>query len=176
MLKKIIILLIMTIFTTLFATNITIKFKNGKTISGEIKKIEAAKYDGSLKMETSYITLASGTSELRTQIKNIKSIKFVKSGDISCFEDSRFAPVRKFCTQKSQYTATLKKKGKRKNKIEVIDDRKFIITLKNQKEPIQFFIHKIKLSNAKQQKKTYNDLTQEVLKLSKDGIKEITFK
>jgi hypothetical protein len=173
--KKFIFIMLLFSISLLFAQQVTIKLKNGKTIVDDITKIEASNYDGTFKMETSYMTLASGTSELRTQIKDIKSIKFVKSGDVSCFEDSRFAPIRKYCTIKSQYIVTLRKK-KKKKKIEVIDNRKFFITLKKSKKTLSFFLHKIKVSNEKQPKKTYNDLTQQVLNFSKDGIDEILFK
>lgn len=171
------IFLVLTFFMPIFAQKVTIVMKNGKKVSGEIEKIEVSDADGLNKMDETMIEAASGVTELRLKIREIKSISYKSSGDVSCFEDSRFAPIRKICTMKAKYMIKMKKKDKKNKNIEVTDDRLFYFHLKGIKEPVKFFLYKIKVTNKGREDKTsYPDLEREVLKHSKNRVKQIIFK
>jgi len=169
--------LVLAFFMPIFAQKVTFVMKNGKKVKGEIEKIEVSDADGLNKMDDTMINAASGVNELRLKIRDIKQITFKSSDDVSCYEDSRFAPIRKICTMKAKYYIAMKKKGKKKEKIEVSDDRLFYFYLKGKKEPVKLFLYKIKVTNKdREDKVSYPDLEREVLKHNKDGVKKIIFK
>jgi hypothetical protein len=160
-----------------FADKVTLIMKHGKKVSGEIEKIEVSDADGLNKMDTTTINAASGTSEMLLKISEIKSIDFKSSDDVSCYEDSRFAPTRKVCTMKAKYFIQMKKPEKKKEKVEVTDDRMFYFYIKGVKEPVKFFLYKIKVTNkGREDKISYPELEREVLKHNKEGVKNILFK
>ena len=170
------VLLVLAFFMPIFAQKATFVMKNGKKISGEIERIEVSDADGLNKMDETMINAASGVNEIRLKIREIKSITFKSSNDVSCYEDSRFAPIRKICTMKAKYLINMKKKDKKNKKIEIEDDRLFYFHLKGQKEPIKLFLYKIKVTNkGREDKVSYSDLEREVLKHNKNGVKKIIF-
>ena len=169
-------ILLMTLSLPVYADKVTLLLKSGKKVKGEIVKIEVSAANGANKMETTTINAAQGVNELMLKLRDIKQISFKSADDVSCYEDSRFAPIRKTCTMKSLYYVTLKKKPKSKEKIEITDNRIFYFHLKGKKEPINFFLYKIKITNEGREKETtYSVLEQEVLKHRKDGVKKIIF-
>lgn len=169
--------LVLAFFMPLFAQKVTFVMKNGKKVSGEIEKIEVSDADGLNKMDDTMLNAASGVNELRLKIREIKQITFKSSDDVSCYEDSRFAPIRKICTMKAKYMIKMKKKDKKNKKIEVTDDRLFYFHLKGKKEPVKFFLYKIKVTNkGREDKASYPDLEREVLKHNKNSVKKIIFK
>ena len=171
------IFLVLVFFMPVFAQKVTLFMKNGKKICGEIEKIEVSDADGLNKMDETMINAASGVNELRLKIREIKDITFKSSDDVSCYDDSRFAPVRKICTMKAKYMITMKKKDKKVKNIEVTDDRLFYFYLKGKKEPVKFFLYKIKVTNKdREDKVSYPDLEREVLRHNKEGVKKVTFK
>ena len=169
--------LVLAFFLPVFAQKVTFVMKNGKKISGDIEKIEVSDADGLNKMDETMINAASGVNELRLKIREIQNITFKKSDDVSCYDDSRFAPVRKVCTMKANYLIMMKKKDNKNKNIEVTDDRLFYFYLKGKKEPVKFFLYKIKVTNKdREDKVSYPDLEREVLKHNKDGVRKIIFK
>ena len=107
---------------------------------------------------------------------DIKEINFKSSDDVSCFEDGRFVPVRKFCSMKSLYQIVPKVKGENKEAIEIEDDKVFFFHIEGEKTPVAAFFYKIQVSNeGNESKKDYPDLEREVLSFSKNGIKKIVF-
>ena len=107
---------------------------------------------------------------------DIKEIEFKSSDDVSCFEDGRFVPVRKFCSMKSLYHIVPKVKGESKEPIEIEDDKVFFFHIEGEKSPVAAFFYKIQASNeGNESKKDYPDLEREVLSLSKNGVKKIIF-
>lgn len=169
--------LVITFFLPVFADKVTFVMKQGKKISGEIEKIEVSDADGLNKMDTTTINAARGVSEMLLMIREIKSINFKSSDDVSCHEDSRFAPTRKICTMNAKYFIQMKKPDKKKEKIEVTDDRIFYFYLKGRKEPVKFFLYKIKVTNkGREDKVSYPELERETLKHNREGVKNILFK
>ena len=169
--------LVIAFFMPVFADKVTFIMKHGKKISGEIEKIEVSDADGLNKMDTTTINAASGVSEMLLKIREIKSIDFKSSDDVSCYEDSRFAPTRKVCTMKAMYFIQMKNPEKKKEKIEVTDDRMLYFYLKGRKEPVKFFLYKIEVTNkGREDKISYRELEREVLKHNKEGVKNILFK
>ncbi len=161
----------------LFAENVTITLKNGKTVSGKIVKIEAAQIGSKSLTETTTISAAQGVNELMLKFSDIKEIDFKSSDDVSCFEDGRFVPVRKFCSMKALYHIVPKVKGESKEPVEIEDNRVFFIHIEGEKSPVTAFFYKIQVSNeGNESKKDYPDLEREVLELSKNNIKKIVFK
>lgn len=169
-------LLIFLSVSMLFAQNVTVTLKNGKTISGKITKIESAQLGGKSIVEATSVLSAQGVNELMILFKDVKEIDFKSSDDVSCYDDSRFVPVRKVCTMKSLYHVTLKTPGESKEPIEVVDDKVFFFHIEGQKAPVPAFFYKIMVTNeGNEAKKDYPDLEREVLELSKNGIKKISF-
>lgn len=161
----------------LFAENVTITLKNGKTVSGKIVKIEAAQIGSKSLAETTTISAAQGVNELMLKFSDIKEIEFKSSDDVSCFEDGRFVPVRKFCSMKALYHIVPKVKGESKEPVEIEDNRVFFIHIEGEKSPVTAFFYKIQVSNeGNESKKDYPDLEKEVLELSKNNVKKIVFK
>lgn len=161
----------------LFAENAAITLKNGKTISGKIVKIEAAQPGSKSLAETTTISAAQGVNELMLKFADIKEIDFKSSDDVSCFEDGRFVPVRKFCSMKALYHIVPKVKGESKEPIEIEDSKVFFIHIEGEKSPVAAFFYKIQVSNeGNESKKDYPDLEREVLELSRNNIKKIVFK
>ena len=161
----------------LFAENATITLKNGKTISGKIVKIEAAQLNSKSLAETTTISAAQGVNELMLKFSDIKEINFKSSDDVSCFEDGRFVPVRKFCSMKALYHIVPKVKGESKEPIEIEDNRVFFIHIEGEQSPVTAFFYKIQVSNeGSEDKKDYPDLERDVMALSKSAVKKIVFK
>lgn len=177
--KKIFVIIVI-LFTDflLFADGTAVfALKNGKSVSGKIVKIEAASLNGKSISEVKSLNAAQGVDELMIQFKDIKEIVFKSSDDVSCFEDGRFVPVRKFCSQKSLYHLRLKTPSQNKNPIEVTDDRAFYFYIEGKKEPLKISFYKIQVSSEGRENKTdYPDLEKEVVNFSKNGVKKITFK
>lgn len=168
---------ILLVSSFLFAENATITLKNGKTISGKIVKIEAAQLDSKSLSETTTISAAQGVNELMLKFADIKEIVFKSSDDVSCFEDGRFVPVRKYCSMKALYHIVPKVKSESKEPIEIEDNKVFFIHIEGEKSPVAAFFYKIQVSNeGNESKKDYPDLEREVLELSKNNIKKIVFK
>ena len=168
---------ILLVSSFLFAENATITLKNGKTISGKVVKIEAAQIDSKSLAETTTISAAQGVNELMLKFADIKEINFKSSDDVSCFEDGRFVPVRKFCSMKALYHIVPKVKSESKEPIEIEDNKVFFIHIEGEKSPVAAFFYKIQVSNeGNESKKDYPDLEREVLELSKNNIKKIVFK
>ncbi|MBP5201561.1 hypothetical protein J6253_02365 [bacterium] len=168
---------ILFVSSLLFAENVTITLKNGKTVSGKIVKIEAAQIGSKSLAETTTISAAQGVNELMLKFSDIKEIDFKSSDDVSCFEDGRFVPVRKFCSMKALYHIVPKVKGESKEPVEIEDNRVFFIHIEGEKTPVAAFFYKIQVSNeGNESKKDYPDLEREVLELSKNNIKKIVFK
>ena len=170
--KKIFLFLTVLLVSSLvFAQNATITLKTGKTISGKIVKIESAPLNSKSLSETTTIMAAQGVNELMLKFADVKS-----SDDVSCFEDGRFVPVRKFCSMKSLYQIVPKVKGESKEAIEIEDDKVFFFHIEGEKTPVAAFFYKIQVSNeGNESKKDYPDLEREVLSLSKNGVKKIVF-
>ncbi len=168
---------ILLVSSFLFAENATITLKNGKTISGKVLKIEAAQLDSKSLSETTTISAAQGVNELMLKFADIKEIVFKSSDDVSCFEDGRFVPVRKYCSMKALYHIVPKVKSESKKPIEIEDNKVFFIHIEGEKSPVAAFFYKIQVSNeGNESKKDYPDLEREVLELSKNNIKKIVFK
>jgi len=175
--KKLIVLLFI-VFTVsvVSADKVSINLKSGKSVNGKLMKIEAGTIDGKNLAETVSINAAQGVNELLIQISDIKEIVFKSCDDVSCFEDGRFAPLRKFCSMKSLYYITLKKPGKSKEPIEITDDRVFFFHVQGAKEPVKAAFYKIQVSSeGRENKVDYPDLEREVLNYKKNGIKKIKF-
>jgi len=169
------VLLIALFSFTLFAQKASIAMKNGKNISGKITKIEAGEPGGKSLSEVSSINAAQGTNELMIQIRDIKEIVFKSHDDVSCFEDGRFVPLRKFCSMKSIYHAVLKTPSKEKVPVEITDDRMFLFHIEGVSEPVMIFFYKIQASSeGREDKVDYPDLEREVMTLNKNGVKKIT--
>lgn len=168
---------ILLVSSFLFAENATITLKNGKTISGKVLKIEAAQLDSKSLSETTTISAAQGVNELMLKFADIKEIVFKSSDDVSCFEDGRFVPVRKYCSMKALYHIVPKVKSESKEPIEIEDNKVFFIHIEGEKSLVAAFFYKIQVSNeGNESKKDYPDLEKEVLELSKNNIKKIVFK
>ena len=169
-------LLVMLTASLVFAQNATITLKNGRKISGKIVKIEAAQPGSKSLIETTTISGAQGVNELMLKFADIKEIDFKSSDDVSCFEDGRFVPVRKFCSMKALYHIIPKVKGESKEAIEIEDDKVFFFHIEGEKTPVTAFFYKIQVSNeGNESKKDYPDLEREILSLSRNGIKKIVF-
>ena len=175
--KKIFLFLtVLLVSSLLFAENATITLKNGKKISGKIVKIEAAPLNSRSMIETKTISAAQGVNELMLKFADIKEIEFKSSDDVSCFEDGRFVPVRKFCSMKSLYHIVPKVNVESKDPVEIEDDKVFFFHIEGEKTPVAAFFYKIQVSNeGNETKKDYPDLEREVLSLSRNGIKKIVF-
>lgn len=175
--KKIIVILsVIFLSFTVFAQKATITMKNGKVVKGKVLKIEAGTIDGKNLSEASSLNAAQGTNELMLQIKDVKEIVFKSHDDVSCFEDGRFVPVRKFCSMKTLYNVALKTPSEDKNPIELTDDRVFFFHIEGVKEPVTVFFYKIQVSSEKREEKVdYPDLEREVLNFNKNGVKKIVF-
>ncbi|MCK5808516.1 hypothetical protein KAH37_06000 [bacterium] len=177
--KKLVTLLMVVLFgNLLFAGSATIIFLNGKKVKGKIVKVEAGEVGAEYKGTAYALTVAEGTAELRIPLEEIKVVQLKSQADVSCFEDGTMTPIRKFCTARSTYNATLQqKKGKKGKRIaEVVDERMFYFYFEGKKEPVQVIFAKIKVSNAgKEGSVGYPDLEQKVLKMQKAGVKKIIF-
>ena len=174
--KMILLISILFLFAFLSAENAVITLKNGKTVSGKIVKIEAAQFGSKSLSETKTIAGAQGVNELMLKFSDIKEIEFKSSDDVSCFEDGRFVPVRKFCSIKALYHIVPKVKSESKDPIEIEDNRVFFIQIEGEKSPVSAFFYKIQVSNeGNEAKKDYPDLEREVVALNKNGIKKIVF-
>ena len=167
---------VLLVSSLVFAQNATITLKTGKTISGKIVKIEAAPLNSKSLSEATTVMAAQGVNELMLKFADIKEINFKSSDDVSCFEDGRFVPVRKFCSMKSVYQIVPKVKGESKEAIEIEDDKVFFFHIEGEKTPVAAFFYKIQVSNeGNESKQDYPDLEREVLSLSKNGVKKIVF-
>ncbi|HSW60944.1 MAG TPA: hypothetical protein VLJ60_09105 [bacterium] len=175
--KRFLVILSVLLFSTvLFAQKASFVMKNGKTVSGKITKVEAGTVDSKNLSETSSLNAAQGTNELMIQISDIKEIVFKNHDDVSCFEDGRFVPVRKFCSMKTLYYIIPKTPSKDKNPIELTDDRVLFFHVEGQKEPVTLFFYKIQVSSeGREDKVDYPDLEREVMNFNKNGVKKITF-
>ena len=176
--KKIFVFLaVLLVSSMVFAQNATITLKTGKKISGKIVKIEAAQLSNTKSLsETTTISAAQGVNELMLKFADIKETDFKSSDDVSCFEDGRFVPVRKFCSMKALYHIVPKVKGESKEPIEIEDNKVFFIHIEGEKSPVAAFFYKIQVSNeGNESKKDYPDLEREVLELNKNGVKKIVF-
>lgn len=159
-----------------FADKVSVLLKNGKNISGKVTKIEAGSIDGKNIVEVSSINAAQGVNEILIQIKDIKEVVFKSSDDVSCFEDGRFVPVRKYCSMKAVYHVILKTPSKDKTPIEISDERMFIFHIEGEKEPVKVGFYKILVSNeGREDKVDYPDLEREVITFNKSNIKKLSF-
>ncbi len=164
-------------FQMISAQNAVFTMKNGKTVSGKITKIEAGEFHGKSFTETTSINGFRGTSDLSFQFKDIREIVFKSSDDVSCFEDGRFVPLRKFCNMRAEYVLILKDPGGNKAPVELSDNRLFIFHIEGRKEPLRLFFSRIQVSNEGREKDTdYPDLEREVLNHRNNGVRKITFK
>lgn len=167
---------VLVLFQTVFADKISISLKNGKTSAGTVTKIEAGSIDGKGGVEVTAINAAQGVNEILVQIKDIKEIVFKSSDDVSCFEDGRFVPVRKYCSMKSIYHIVLKTPSKDKTPIEISDDRMFTFHIEGAKEPVKGVFYKVLVtSEGREDKVDYPDLEREVMEFSRNNIKKISF-
>jgi hypothetical protein len=174
--KLIVMFFIVFAVSFVFADKVSIHLKSGKSVNGKMVKIEAGSIDGKNLTETTSINAAQGMNELLIQISDIKEIVFKSGDDVSCFEDGRFIPLRKFCSMKSIYYITLKKPSKSKEPIEITDDRVFFFHVQGTKEPVKAAFYKIQVSSeGREDKVDYPDLEREVLSYKKNGIKKIKF-
>lgn len=159
-----------------FADKVSVLLKNGKSVSGTVTKIEAGSIDGKNIVEVSSINAAQGVNEILVQIKDVKEIVFKSSDDVSCFEDGRFVPIRKYCSMKSVYHVILKTPSKDKTPIEISDERMFIFHVEGAKEPIKVGFYKVLVSNeSREDKVDYPDLEREVMEFSRNNIKKLSF-
>ncbi|HNW82767.1 MAG TPA: hypothetical protein PKG52_07745 [bacterium] len=163
-------------FQFVFADKVSVLLKNGKSVSGTVTKVEAGSIDGKNVVEVSSINAAQGVNEILVQIKDIKEIIFKSSDDVSCFEDGRFVPVRKYCSMKSVYHVILKTPSKEKTPIEISDERMFIFHIEGAKEPVKVGFYKVLVSNENREDKVdYPDLEREVMEFSRNNIKKLSF-
>jgi len=175
--KLIIFLASVLLFQVISAQSAVFIMNNGKKITGKITKIEAGEFDGKSLFEANAIAGFRGTSDLNFQISDIKEINLKKTEDVSCFEDGRFVPLRKFCSMRMEYTLVLKNPGENKDPVELSDNRLFIFHIEGEKEPLKIFFSRIQVSNeGKEDKTDYPDLEREVVKYRNNGVKKITFK
>lgn len=174
--KIVVIFFVFLMVQSVFAQKITASFKNGKTVSGNITKIEAGGIDGKNVVEITSMNAAQGVNELLVQIKDIKEIVLKSSDDVSCFEDGRFVPIRKYCSMKSLYYVILKTPLKDKTPVEISDERIFIFHVEGVAEPIKVGFYKILMSSeGRETKVDYPDLEREVMEFNKKGIKKLSF-
>lgn len=160
---------------SMFAQKATFILKNGKSVSGKITKIETGELGGKNLSEVSSVNAAQGTNELLLQIKDIKEIVFKSHDDVSCFEDGRFVPLRKFCSMKTIYHAVMKTPSQIKEPIELTDNRVFFFHIEGVKTPLTVFFYNIQVSTeGREEKVDYPDLEREVMDFSKNGVKKIT--
>lgn len=170
------VLFVFLVFQMVFADKVSVSLKNGKAVSGTITKIEAGSIDGKNVVEVTSINAAQGVNEILIQIKDIKEIVFKSSDDVSCFEDGRFVPIRKYCSMKSVFHVILKIPSKDKTPIEISDERVFVFHVEGSKEPIKAGFYKVLVSNeGREDKVDYPDLEREVMQFSKNGIKKLSF-
>lgn len=170
------IIVVLLLFQAVFADKISINLKNGKNAAGTVTKIEAGSIDGKSGVEVTSINAAQGVNEILVQIKDIKEIVFKSNDDVSCFEDGRFVPVRKYCSMKSVYHIILKTPSKDKTPIEISDDRMFTFHIEGAKEPVKGVFYKVLVtSEGREDKVDYPDLEREVLEFGRNNIKKISF-
>ncbi len=162
--------------STLLGAKATIRTADKTLSKTDVIKIESARYDGTSKKEGSYINVAQGTNEFMLPMKKIKSIELKTPGEISCYEDSSFSPIRTFCTKRNRYEVTLRKPTKSKAPVEVVDDQAFLFTVSGEKDPIKTFFYKIKVSNQGNEGKTsQKQLVEQIEKIEKRAIIKINF-
>ncbi len=163
-------------FSYLSAQEATITLVNGKTIKAKIAKIEAEKYNGTGRETVREISVVQGSSEYLLSFDKIASMRLVETDDMSCFEDSNYKPTREFCTRKLVYEVKLKTTDKNKQKIEIVDDRKFIFSFAEKVEPVSTFFYKITASDeGKEAEINLKDLESRVKEAQQNGIKTIIF-
>ncbi len=168
-------------FSTFFvlflsAQEATITLVSGKTIKAKIAKIEAEKYNGTGRETVREISVVQGSSEYMLSFDKIASMRLVETDDMSCYEDSNYKPTREFCTRKLVYEVKLKTPEKNKQKIEIVDDRKFIFSFADKTDPVVTFFYKITASDeGKETELSIKDLESRVKDFQQNGIKTITF-
>jgi hypothetical protein len=165
------------LFNTILAQSAVFTMNNGKKISGKITKVEAGEFDGKSLFEATSVAGFRGTSDLNFQISDIKEINLKSSDPVSCFEDGRFTPLRKFCNMRMEYFLVLKNPGDNKEPVELSDNRLFLFHIEGQKEPVKIFFSRIQVSSeGREDKVDYPDLEREVIGFRNNGVKKITFK
>ncbi len=171
---KIVSFVLIILFTVvLSAGESAITLVNGKSVKGTITKIEAMKWDGTERQEIKELSVAQGTSEFFVSFDKIDSITLANTDDMSCFEDSNYKPARKYCSRKMIYHIKLKTPGKSKAPVEIIDDRKFVLTFEKG-EPVMTAFYKIIFSDlGREATATYKDLEVEVKEVERNSIKNI---
>lgn len=158
----------------LFAQEATITTVSGKTIKGKILKIEAEKYNGTGRAPANELAVVQGNSEYLLSFDKIDSLKLVETDDMSCYEDSDFKPTRKFCSKKLVYEVKLKTPDKNKQKIEIVDERKFLFTFADRPDPVVTFFYKIQASNEGKEADTNFKYIEDMVKaFQQNGIKSI---
>ena len=170
--------LFVALFGTLFlcAQEATVTLVNGKTVKGKILKIEAEKYNGTARETATDISVVQGNSEYMLSFEKIASLKLVSTDDMSCYEDSDFKPTREFCSRKLIYEVRLKNPDKNKQKIEIVDERKFIFSFGDKTPPVVSFFYKITASDeGKEAETNLKELESRVKDFQQNGIKTITF-
>lgn len=161
---------------SLAAQEATITLVNGKTVKAKIAKIEAEKHNGTGRETVREISVVQGSSEYMLSFDKIASMRLVETDDMSCYEDSNYKPTREFCTRKLVYEVKLKTPDKNKQKIEIVDDRKFIFSFADKTEPVVTFFYKITASDeGKESELNLKDLESRVKEFQQNGIKTITF-
>lgn len=159
-----------------FAQEATIATVGGKTIKAKIVKIEAEKYNGTGRAPANELAVVQGNSEYLLSFDKIASLKLLETDDMSCYEDSAYTPTREFCSKKLIYDVKLKTPDKNKQKIEIVDERKFIFTLADQPDPVVTFFYKIQASDeGKEAATNLKQIESMVKEFQQNGIKSIKF-
>jgi len=168
--------LVMLFVVGTFAQEATITTASGKTIKAKIAKIEAEKYNGTGRAPANEFAVVQGNSEYLLSFDKISSLKLLETDDMSCYEDSAYKPTREFCSKKLVYEVKLKIPDKNKQKIEIVDERKFIFTLAGQPDPIVTFFYKIQASDEGKEAETNLKQIENMVKdFQQNGIKSIKF-
>ncbi len=175
--KQFVLMVILFGVTAAFAQEANITLVSGKTVKGKILKIEAEKYNGTGREPSTALSVVQGNSEYMLAFDKIESIKLLETDDMSCYEDSAYAPVREFCSRKLIYEVKLKTPDKKnKQKIEIVDDRKFIFNFADKVEPVVSFFYKIQASDEGKEAETNLKQIEAVVKeFQQNGIKSIKF-
>lgn len=163
----------------LYGGDVTVTLINGKTFKAKLEKIEASKYDADAKdrEEVKGLNVAQGQNEYMIPFEKMQSITFATRDDMSTYEDSSFSPIRKFVRIKMTFVVKLKTADKSKDRIEIVDDRKFILTFAEKTEPpVTAFFNKVMVSDkGREFRVTFKEIEDEAKELEKNGIKSIIF-
>ncbi len=174
--KQFVLMVVLLGVTVAFAQEVSITLVNGKSLKAKILKIEAEKFNGTGREPSSALSVVQGNSEYMLSFDKIDSIKLVDTDDMSCYEDSAYVPVREFCSRKLMYEVKLKTADKNKQKIEIVDERKFIFNFADKMEPVVSFFYKIQASDEGKEAETNLKQIESVVKdFQQNGIKSIKF-